>query len=442
MLLALVCTLSTIVAAPRAEAFPGALDETFAGDGTRTLGFPPYAQEAGAMTLDGRGRIILVGTSWNDPQDNESHNDSKFLIVRLTAKGALDTSFSSDGQAKIAFTSYINVATAVARQADGKIVVAGIAVGRDAAFAVARLHVDGRLDRTFGGDGKVRVDFPWGSLDGARSVILQPDGKIVLAGWTNGNDGDFALARLRPRGTLDPTFGDEGRVTINMSDHVDMAHALARQPDRKIVVAGYASGSFGVARLNESGRLDRSFAGDGTVRTVFSQVLGDGARAVRVQADGRIVVAGGATPEGSGGSDFALARYTTDGRLDPTFAGDGRQLTTFIEQDGSTGGSSDSAHALALQRDGKILVGGETSWAYGHDFALVRYRADGRLDPAFGRAGKVRTSFIRSGGERIVALRIRREGQIVAAGGVDYESTYYVPPDDPARFGVAQYLSQ
>jgi uncharacterized delta-60 repeat protein len=190
-------------------------------------------------------------------------------------------------------------------------VVAGSsdASGRSA-FALARYLPNGALDPSFGGDGRVRSDF--GSY--ALAVALQPDGKIVVAGWssTASGGGAFALARYLPNGTLDVTFSDAGTVRTNFgSGSEDQAFALAIQPNGKIVVAGVSDSSdgFALARYLSNGTLDPSFSGDGKVRTPFGSGSRDEARALAIQPDGKIVVAGVSTASGT--NDFALARYHT-----------------------------------------------------------------------------------------------------------------------------------
>ena len=216
-------------------------------------------------------------------------------------------------------------ATAVALQADGKIVAAGPTSDpsidfRAGNFALARYHPNGTLDTTFGGDGQVITDF--GGDEQATAVALQPDGKIVVAGWSviSSTTGlpDFALARYLPNGTLDTTFSGDGLVTTHIGssgNDAARATAVALQADGKIVAAGWSvtsstgHRSFALARYQPNGSLDTTFSGDGLVITD----VGSGDRhdvfALVIQPhDGRLVVAGLARDD-NGASDFALARY-------------------------------------------------------------------------------------------------------------------------------------
>jgi uncharacterized delta-60 repeat protein len=175
--------------------------------------------------------------------------------------------------------------------------------------------------------------------------------------------GNFALARYNPNGSLDPTFSGDGKQTTNFG-RFDGAGAMAIQPDGKIVAAGGAlDGDFGLARYKPNGALDPTFSGDGMQTTDFGGGF-DGARGVALQGDGKIVAAGCACPNDVNARDFALARYNPNGALDPTFSGDGKLTTDF-------GASDDAADAVALQTDGKIVAVGHGG--PGGDFALARY---------------------------------------------------------------------
>jgi uncharacterized delta-60 repeat protein len=281
---------------------------------------------------------------------------------------------------------------------------------------------EGDLDTSFDGDGKVLTDFGLGET--AHAIAIQPDGKIVVAGESNasGHNDDFALARYLPNGSLDPTFSSDGRVLTDFGGN-DLALAVALQSDGKVVVAGFSdTGSrrdFALARYLPDGRLDPTFSTDGKVTTDFGGF--SDALAVAIQHDGKIVVAGDAIA--SGGLDFALARYLPDGRLDPTFSTDGKVTTDFS-------GDFDQIHVVALQHTGEIVVAGE-SWASGNrNMALARYLPDGRLDPTFSTDGKVTTDF--GGGETANTLVLQSDGKMVVAGGSD--------ANRHGDFALARYL--
>ena len=337
------------------------------------------------------------------------------------APGDLDPTFGSGGKVTTDFGGD-DQAFALALQPDGKIVAAGSSTQN---FALARYNADGSLDATFGSGGKVTTNFGL-VLTLAHALALQPDGKIVVAGESNVN---FALARYNPDGSLDATFGTGGKVITDFGG-IDRARALALQPDGKIVVAGESApftglSDFALARYNPDGSLDASFGTGGKVTTDFGGTA-DRADALALQPDGKIVLAGGSSSV-SASVDFALARYNPDGSLDASFGTGGKVITDF--------GNSDAAFALALQPDGKIIVAGVStgvSVGPGRGFALARYNPDGSLDATFGTGGKVITNFggaVAIGFAESVALQ--PDGKIVVTGPSFFGNT--------SDFALARY---
>jgi uncharacterized delta-60 repeat protein len=274
-----------------------------------------------------------------------------------------------------------------------QIVVAG---SSDQSAALARYLPDGSLDATFGSNGLVVTNFGSGSWDeynAAADLALQPDGKIVVAGsvWAQ-YAGAFILARYWPNGTLDSTFSGDGKVVTKFSSSSeDYARALVIQPDGKIVVAGYSywyeedRTAFALARYLPTGTLDTSFSSDGLVHTNFGSGSYAAARALALQPNGRIAVAG-VSWNAISGYDFTLARYLSNGSLDASFSSDGKATTDF------GAGSPDSASALTIQpRDGRLVAAGWSFTAKGlGDFALARYHTitcDGVVATRVGTAG-------------------------------------------------------
>ncbi|HKQ78922.1 MAG TPA: SBBP repeat-containing protein [Blastocatellia bacterium] len=331
------------------------------------------------------------------------------LAVAGESAGALDAIFVADG--KTNFSNSNDTALSVAAQRDGKIVVAGQAfTGAGADFALARYNSDGSLDAGFGVDGKVTTDFA-GSDDQARSVAVQQDGKIVVAGSVNLSAGlDFGLARYNSDGTLDVSFGVGGKITTDFagSNDADLAFSVAVQQDGRIVVAGRAGNDFGLARYNSDGALDTSFGVGGKVTTDFAGSA-DEAHSVALQQNGKIVVVGVAST--NTGKDFALARYNSDGAFDASFGAGGKITTDFA-------GAEDEAYSIALQQNGKIVVVGRTlNGGIGAvaDFALARYNEDGSIDAGFGAGGKVATDFAGSN-DFALSVALQQNGKIVVAG--------------------------
>jgi uncharacterized delta-60 repeat protein len=280
----------------------------------------------------------------------------------------------------------------------------------------------GTLDPTFGSGGIVTTFFGGDGLNGddAYSIAVQTNGKLVVAGITTNLDDttDFGLARYSSNGTLDATFGTGGKVKTTFADF-DGARAVAIQSDGKIVVAGYSivnfSPDFALARYNSNGRLDTTFGVGGKVITQ----LGGPAQAfsVAVQSDGKIVAAGFAHLV-NGDFDFALTRYNSNGTLDTTFGTGGKKTTAFGVPSVAQG------NAVTIQRDGKI-VGGLTIVNNIANFALARYNTNGTLDTTFGTGGKAATDF--GADDRAFSIALQADGKIVAEGmtGNDFALARY-----------------
>jgi uncharacterized delta-60 repeat protein len=213
-----------------ADCGPAELDPTFGGTGKVTTDFAGSDDSAYSVTLQADGKIVAAGSS---------APVSDFAVVRYNTDGSLDTSFGGTGKVRTDVISY-DVATSVAIQTDGKIVVAGYASGSNYDFALVRYHTDGSLDTSFGGMGKVTTDF--GSDDFASSVAIQADGKIVATGSSGGlSNNDFALVRYNSDGSLDASFGGTGKITTDFGSRAeDQARSVTIQADGKIVAAGYS----------------------------------------------------------------------------------------------------------------------------------------------------------------------------------------------------------
>ncbi|NER26898.1 MAG: DUF4347 domain-containing protein [Symploca sp. SIO1C4] len=383
----------------------------------------------------------------------------------VLASGDLDSSFGNNGIVITEITDIANdsdsdgSADSIAIQPDGKIVVAGI-VGsrfpfyRNNDFALVRYNSDGSLDNSFGSNGIVTIDTaPIDNsyyniiINSINSVVLQPDGKIVLAGQAEvagqieAYQGDnFALLRYNSDGSLDSSFGSNGIVTTNIANDddidsnyydnnysVDEIDSAILQPDGKIIAVGSTSTStytydtnqdFALARYNSDGTLDSSFGSNGIVTTDIANDS-DFISSAILQSDGKIVVVG--STENNDNRYFALARYNNDGSLDTSFGSNGI-IVTDIE------GSDDYAASVALQLDGKILVAGGTisdseidpnfdliGITGNEDSVLVRYNSDGSLDTSFGSNGIIVTDL--SGGTDFVkSIVLQSDDRIVMAG--------------------------
>jgi uncharacterized delta-60 repeat protein len=408
-----------------AQATPGDLDFSFGGNGKRPIGFAGVnLKHANAVAIQGL-KIVVVG-------DAPGFGSSDFSLARLNADGTIDTTFGIGGGVTTDFSNNSDdSANAIAFLTDGtgRIVVAGRS-GTD--FALAMYSSDGAPDATFGTGGKVTTDF--GLADAASAVAIQSSGRIVAAGRTGGK---FALAGYRSEaisnGRLDSSFGSNGKVVTDFGD-TDGATAVALDANDGIVVVGRSGNDLLLARYSSEGVLDTTFgiAGTGKVTTDFGST--DAAFAVAIQANGRIVVAG---RTGVVGSDFALARYLPNGSLDTTFGGPlafnntGKVTTSF--------GGTERADGVAVQADGMIVAIGTFTDKLGvSSFAVARYKTNGVLDTTFSGTGKLTTSFEVAAGcpadsAHAVAIQ-KNNGRIVVAGTIENACAESGPSAAVARY--------
>jgi uncharacterized delta-60 repeat protein len=362
-----------------------------------------YAQ---AIVLQPDGRAVIAGYGSNGSNDD-------FVLIRLWQDGKLDTG----GKQTLGFADALfgpssrEVANAMALQPDGKIVLAGQisdAGASDTDFALARFFPDGRLDGSFGTNGHVTYGF--GGDQFARAVVVQPDGKIVVGGYTSAANGiNFMIVRFNPDGMPDGTFGFGGFNVMDFLGGPDYGLALALAPDDKIVMGGTAFNGarnvFGVARFNSDGTPDSTFDGDGKTLYEFSVGPTHWGSAVVVQPDRKIVLGGFV------GADFALVRLTENGLVDYGFGTLGQTVTDM--------GGSDYLYALLLTPGGWFVAAGNRVLNGTGDFALAQYNPNGVL-PDRGPRQPWAKAFIDWGGdESAFALDWRGDGQIVAAGCAD-----------------------
>ena len=353
----------------------GTLDNTFGVRGRVRTDFPGLAAVPSSVVIQPDGRIVVAGGAF--PFFTFAGN---FKVVRYNSNGSLDTSFGSGGivttnfpQGSYAFDVALQSDGKII--AAGTVFVAfNPGESSDTDFALARYNPDGTPDATFGSGGQVSTDFV-GFEDDAFSILIQPDGKIVAVGSANdpATFYDFAAARYLSNGTIDTTFGVGGRVRTDFGDqNFDRARSAALQPDGRIVAAGFAIShgggvqNFGVARYTSNGVLDTTFSRDGKAQIDFGNCC-QSATKVLLQSDGKIITVGGSNGE-SGDDDFLLARLSPRGSVDNTFGVGGLVRTSFGDLNGGANGA-------ALQSDGKIVaVGFQATFSNQFsNFALARY---------------------------------------------------------------------
>lgn len=392
-----------LACSPRAAgAISGALDPGFGSSGILSLPVASgaNADEAYAAAVDDQGRIVAAGYAAETPQ--------VIAAVRLLPTGALDTSFAGSGMRKISAGTRAR-GLAVVVQPDEKIVIAGYAAVAGAeGFAVVRLLDDGTLDPDFGDAGVVTT--PFGTRDArAHAVALQADGKIVLAGWSrNSANRDVALARYDEHGDLDPEFGDGGTLVLPVGTSNDEAHAVAVQDDQRIVIAGFAVDGNEydvlVARLLDDGTLDPEFNETGVNRVAFADGE-EAAHAIALDTSERILVAGEAHLDGV--RHIALARLGTNGVLDPSF-GNGGKVTTLVGELAVARAIALSTRGRPVVAGRARVTGSKT------DFAVARYASNGTLDPTFDGDGVVTFALGDKNDEAFAAVLHEDDGVVLA----------------------------
>ncbi len=396
---------------------PGYLDESFDHDGQVITNFLANStEEAWDMALQADGRMVVVGWA-------EYGFGRDFALARYNPNGSLDSSFGTNGRVVTDINGLSDEALAVEVQTDGKIIVAGSTTigGNFGAkdWVATRYLPDGNLDTTFGNNGRVILDMVPGvsnssNSDVAQALLIQSDGKILMVGNAYAtNDfasSNFALARLNLDGSLDTTFGNNGRAFTDLNGGSDFANAAILLGDDKIVIAGTAGFTdFALTRYNANGNLDNTFGNNGRVITNISG--DDNCLALAMQEDGKLVAAG--QSNGSNGR-FAAVRYTPAGVLDTTF-GNGGIVDTAI--------NTARAYAVAVQSNGQILLGGYAAQTFGRrNFAIARLNANGTIDGAFNLFTQGYVTALHSFTSECRAIALQTDGRLAAAGTANLET--------------------
>jgi uncharacterized delta-60 repeat protein len=442
LVLILFTSLLTYVERSRVKADDGDLDRSFGTDGKVITDFSGGEDEAAAVAIQGDGKIVAVGSTIK----TLIGATRDFALARYNRDGSLDTSFGAGGKVATDFGN-ADLALAVTIQQDDRIVTAGKAFknGKSAidtgfCFAVARYNSDGSLDKSFGSGGKVI-----GDLGEADAIAIQGDGRIVAAGAgltaSEFPTPAFGVARYNVDGTLDTSFGGKGNVITEffpgntlVSGGGNKVRSVAIQVDGKIVAAGSTFNpvtmrtNYALARYNSDGSLDMSFGSSGKVIT---PILDDSfAIALSIQLPDSIVVAGSdATRDGSG-TALAIARYNTDGTLNTSFGSGGKATNAFF-------GVGSVVRAITFTADLEIIAAGSVpTGSKGFSFAIARYNRDGTLDTRFGEGGKVITELSKDEDDDANAVAIQSDGQIVIAGTSETGDEFAV-----ARYNTEQDFS-
>jgi uncharacterized delta-60 repeat protein len=286
----------------------GSVDTSFGSGGAFRIPIGDFAFAADVIAWPPR-RTVIVGSAYTsrvemDPDDN----GYQFALVALDERGGRVGTFGEDGTVRTGWGALSGFAEAAVTDASGRLVVAGFARditlsgGWDRGMVLARYLDNGRLDRSFGGDGQVRLQAA-GLHTGAKALAAQWDGKVVAAGWTEvDGEYDVALARFLADGKVDATFGDAGVVLAGFrSSGEAFPGDLLIQPDGKIAASLIRDDRLCVARYNPDGSKDAGFGDDG-IACIETRAYARGIGIAR-QPDGKLLVSGAT---GITSTDFQL----------------------------------------------------------------------------------------------------------------------------------------
>lgn len=393
-------------ALPYAQAAPGDLDLTFGVSGIVTYRLNELEDTFQGVVVQPDGKIVVTGKNGN----------GKIIVIRYNANGSFDTSFANGGIYTATNITVFAASTAIALQADGKIVVSGIYAMNGNDYLLIRLNTNGSPDTALGGQGFVITNLSAGN-DMSRDIAVQPDGKILMCGSVNdmgATGSDIGLVRFLPNGNLDLTFNDSG-IVITSITVAEQGYALKLQTDGKIVVLansddGNTSTYYqALIRYLADGTLDNEFGTNGIALDNLNGLFftfGD----LAIQPDGNIVTTTSIGNTGTFTFAFTVARYYRDGSTDTSFGTNGK--TVIISE------TSNSAQALEIQPNGKIIVVGHTEVPNnGLDILVARLNPNGSLDTTFGNGGRVFTQVASAPlSDYSFDVALQADGKIVVAG--------------------------
>lgn len=378
----------------------GSVDTSFGTAGTTITTVNIDSQDnTGEIRIQADGKIVAINRL-SYPADNSQD----VLLMRYNANGTLDTSFSGDGMFNFAYYPGRNYG----RDFDivgGKYLISGNteASFSDNQVALSRVNADGTLDTTYNTDGKAFINFTDEGYDAAHAVAIQSDGKILVAGEALANDFLGAVVRYNTNGSLDTTFGTDGKAILNQAGTIK---AMVVQASGKIIVAGDDQISTFMVRLNADGSTDNTF--DDTQLHDDFEEFGRSIEAMKILSTGKILVAGRSYNEIDGiySANNYLARVNTNGSLDTTFGTDGYSYVGSTEL-------ADGLSCLKVLSDGKILAGGIRTYSNGaYDMTVTKYLVNGALDTSFINGGTFALG-IPSSNARTVAIDTQSDGKII-----------------------------
>lgn len=401
---------------------PGSLDKSFGVNGIVLTKISSGQNGIQSIAIQSDKKIVCAGFSYKKPNYD-------IALTRYDTVGSLDPDFGTSGIVNTPIGNLNSAGYSLNIQRDGKIVLAGQSGGFSSSkFTLVRYNPNGSLDSAFGVGGIVITQ-----LDGSSQIlcsVLDADDKIIAGGYQCGSGPDakkvFALNRYISDGTLDGTFGVGGKVVTSINNINDVATSMALRNNSKILLAGWSyegwNPRFALVQYNHDGSLDQTFGAGGIVITSFP--FWSEAWALAVQKDEKVLVAGHSF---DGECDnFTIVRYNENGSLDSAFGANGVVVSKI-------GAGSNSAMALKIQSDGKILAAGHSLNADSkYEFALAQYDSAGGLDKTFGNNGIVTTG-ISDFSDWAYSMAIQNNGKIILGGVAHYSDT-------ASSFAIAQYL--
>ncbi|MCW2924389.1 MAG: hypothetical protein JWM98_1793 [Thermoleophilia bacterium] len=382
----------------------------------------------GSQVISSIPCTVTWGSSNDSSMIRAFQGDGRGAGMYRMTDGTRDTTFDSDGSlvsSLIAGNEIQRMHHTVAVQTDGKVVVA-VSDAANTGFRIARFNENGTIDSAYGGGGTGRrtTTVPGSAAAQAYAVALQPDGKLVVAGWATGKD--FVVVRYDVNGIEDASFGTGGIASVNPGTGSGGAYDVAIQPDGKIVLVGRAdlSGTMEVAaaRLAADGTLDTTFNGGlGHIRLSVS-AFSDAGLAVELAPDGKIVIAGETDFVGTPANRFfLLIRLRADGTLDsPGFNGSGYRTLDFPAQ------NNERAYDVVVNPDLSIVVAGTSGL---NNFAVAKVNAAGAVDTTFGTSGYVGFQFAASSQGIATGILRQPDGRYLVGGdaqrgAADYDAAF------------------
>ena len=399
----------------------GTPDPTFGQDGIVRIDIR-LGGKFYTSALQPDGKIIACGSMYF----SDLHGAfTKTMLFRCNPDGSYDKTFGDSGFIYTKVGDREAVIRSMAIQNDGKIVAVGYAgenyydsIRNYIKLILIRYNKDGKLDKSFGNDGIAYIKIRKSNLL-STEVVLQPDGKILVAGTLQslevaGFNSAMFVARFTKNGQPDSSFYHSGHRTLYLGWYSEVG-SMELCPDGKILIAGTSSAKqsghaqYSIVKLTDFGELDTGFGEDGRVITHLREGYPHFVNCMVVQADGKIIL-GAAAYNHLTGNDFTIIRFTSTGIIDSTFGKNGLSIIDF--------GNDEIVTSLVIQPDGKIIAAGYSDdFLYHNEFyILARISQSGLLDSSFNHNGKLTTLFDMKKKASVQKVLLQPDGKIIAAG--------------------------